>query len=358
MAAELTSPQFLYIIAQQESKSHLCEELRREHSSLRLAYSRPGLYTFKQMAQGFPADFVLRSIFARHHGFSLGVARSADEVLKLLEPCRSQTALHVFARDAGEGCPCASEAAIAVRRQELLRLLPERFVDTVKPRAGDLVIDVVLPPDGDPDPWFVGYHRHGPNRSPYPGSVTRKEPPSDAPSRAWSKLEEVIEWGSIPMAAGQTALEIGCAPGGAILAMLDRGLRVIGVDPGAVDPRLISHAQQIGVEFRHIARPCGALTRADLDRAIDWLLCDANLAPQVAIRYLAHFCRALRPRLKGLIFTMKLNDRRVVEALPRLVARVGELGLGPARAVQLPSHRREVVVFCVRRTGGDKKQTS
>lgn len=55
---------------------------------------------------------------------------------------------------------------------------------------------------------------------------------------------------------------------------------------------------------------------------------------------------------------MKLNDNRVLQAIPRLIARVGELGLGRARAVQLPSHRREIVVFVVSGTGGDKKQTS
>lgn len=64
------------------------------------------------------------------------------------------------------------------------------------------------------------------------------------------------------MSSGHTALETGCAPGGAVLAMLDR---VVGVDPGAVDPRIVAHAHahEISRDFLHIARPCGALTRAD-----------------------------------------------------------------------------------------------
>ena len=62
----------------------------------------------------------------------------------------------------------------------------------------------------------------------------------DVPSRAWHKLEELLAWARITPAAGEQVLEIGCAPGGATVALLDRGLRVVGVDPQPVvlPPRL------------------------------------------------------------------------------------------------------------------------
>lgn len=347
MSDDWTRSEFLFIIAQPESKPLLCEELRREHPTLHLAYSRPGLYTFKQTGAPLPADFELRSIFGRHYGVSLGMVQGPGQIPALLEGTTERFVVHVFARDPGEGRPRAVPSTIAACQNEVKGELSQRCAESSTPRVGDCVLDVVLPADPR-EPWFVGYHRHQPTRSPHPGSVTRKDPPTHAPSRAWSKLEEVLEWGALPMSRGETALEIGCAPGGAVVSMLDRGLRVVGVDPAAVDPGVFIHAREIHGDFTHIARPCGALARDDLPRHVDWLLCDANLAPQVAFRYLAHLSKLLRPTLRGVIFTMKFNDQRVVQSVPRLIARMAELGLGHPRAVQLPSHRQEIAVFARR----------
>lgn len=364
-------PAFLFVLAQPESKQLLCDELGREHPELHLAYSRPGLYTFKHAKGYFEPGFELRSVFARHHGFSLGRAEDGAAVAALLDPsealqARSTDSVHakptratasskapkvivqVIARDAGERRPRASSDRIAQARDAILRA-SDHFDAAAFPESGDWVIDVVLPPDdAHEEPWFVGYHYHVGNRSSTPGSVIRKEPPPNAPSRAWAKLEEVLEWSSLPMRSGDTAVEIGCAPGGAVLSMINRGLHVIGVDPGAVDPQIALHAKTIGATFQHLQAPCAALTRDQLPPKVDWLLSDANLAPQVAIRYLAHWTKMLRPHLCGLIFTMKLNDQRAVDSIQKLLPRVAEFGLGRPRAVQLPSHRREIAIVAFR----------
>jgi 23S rRNA (cytidine2498-2'-O)-methyltransferase len=350
MLQTLSSPKFLFVVAQPEAKKWLIAELGRVHPELRLAYSRPGLYTFKPDPHGFASDFCLKSVFARHHGFSLGNVSGPAGVAALLAPMSPPMRLHVFPRDPGESGPTVAAATLEVCRNEILGLAqPGCLIAEPAPRIGDYVLDVILPPEPEQgEPWFVGYHRHERGRSPHPGAVLRKVPPPLAPSRAWSKIEEVLTWSGIAMRAGEVAVEIGCAPGGALLALIERGLSVVGVDPAQLDPRVLAHAAELSANVQHLACPVAALRREQLPKRVDWLLCDANLAPQVAIRYLAYWVKALRPHLRGLVFTMKMNDQRAVDAIPRLVARVAEFGLGEPRAVQLPSHRSEIAVTACR----------
>ena len=48
--------------------------------------------------------------------------------------------------------------------------------------------------------------------------------PAEAPSRAYAKIEEAIAWAQLPVRAGDVALEIGAAPGGAVMALARRGV--------------------------------------------------------------------------------------------------------------------------------------
>ncbi|HEY5960927.1 MAG TPA: SAM-dependent methyltransferase [Polyangiaceae bacterium] len=367
MSRPFSQANFMYVIAQPEAKPLLVSALERVHPGLRLAYSRPGLYSFKAPEPELPLDFRAQVPFARHDGFALGAVKDRSTLTQWLAPLRSALRLHVFARDAGEGKPRATPEAVERCRRALLDSHPSCFNPEGTPAIGDWVLDVILPPDvpsrspslaadvaatdadAATEPWFVGYHRHDASRSPLPGSVARRAMPETAPSRAWSKLEEATDWANLPLRAGDVAVEIGCAPGGAVMALVDRGLEVVGIDPAAMDPRLMAHCTQIQASFRHIAQPVAAVTREFLPKRVDWLLSDANLAPQVVLRTLSHWCKWLRPQLRGVVFTMKLNDRRVADALPQLIARVGEFGLGEPRAVQLPSHRQEVVVIATRK---------
>jgi hypothetical protein len=72
---------------------------------------------------------------------------------------------------------------------------------------------------------------------------------------------------------------------------------------------------------------------------------DVNLAPAVSLRYVERICKLTPPRL-AVLMTLKMNDAKVEESLPALIAQSAALGqrfgLTQIRAVQLPSHRREV----------------
>jgi 23S rRNA (cytidine2498-2'-O)-methyltransferase len=139
------------------------------------------------------------------------------------------------------------------------------------------------------------------------------------------------------VAAGQVALEIGAAPGGAALALARRGLEVWGVDTAALAPQVLAHPN-----VRHVPKKAGALRWEELPPRVDWLLVDVNLAPQVALHEVARLVPPLRPKLLGAVLTLKLNDLAFVDELPALVERIRGMGLGDVRLRHLPSNRREI----------------
>ncbi|MFO0634461.1 MAG: SAM-dependent methyltransferase [Nannocystaceae bacterium] len=66
----------------------------------------------------------------------------------------------------------------------------------------------------------------------------------DALTRAWAKLEEALAWSRLPLREGDVVVEIGAAPGGAALALLQRGAEVaIGIDPARMDLRAFHGAR-------------------------------------------------------------------------------------------------------------------
>ncbi len=204
---------------------------------------------------------------------------------------------------------------------------------------GELVADVIVATD---EPAWLGVHRADADHARWPGGLVPADVPADAPSRAFAKIEEAIAWAELPVEAGQVALEIGCAPGGAMLALARRGLDVWGVDTADLAPFLL-----VEPRVHHLATKVGALRWEQLPPRVDWLLVDVNLAPQVALHEVAR----LMPRLcalRGAVITLKLNDDAVVAELPKLVERIRALGFGDVRLRHLPSNRREICAVAQR----------
>jgi hypothetical protein len=113
----------------------------------------------------------------------------------------------------------------------------------------------------------------------------------------------------------------------------------VGVDPGAMDARVLA-----APGFSHLQLALGDLRREQLPARVDWLLMDVNLAPQVALHGVRRIVSTLRPALRGVIFTLKLNDWKMAAEVPALLARVAGMGLTDVHATQLASNRREICV--------------
>lgn len=300
-------------------------EVARDRAGLRFAYSRPGLLTFR--ADGaITADDVSPSGFAWVWGRSLGAARdpeAAAHQLKLVGADR----VHVFARD--------REAATDLARWRAAIELPDG-----DSREGELVADVIVAPDADAnEPAWLGLHRADAYHLPYPGGAIPVAVPADAPSRAFAKIEEAIAWRRLPVEPAHTALEIGCAPGGALYALARRGLEVYGVDTAEVAPQVLALPN-----VHHLRMKVGALRWEELPPVIDWLLLDVNLAPQVALHEVARLMPRLKKHLRGAVLTLKLNDWKFVDELPKLRERVSAMGFRDVQMRHLPSNRREICV--------------
>jgi 23S rRNA (cytidine2498-2'-O)-methyltransferase len=295
-------------------------DVARVRPHLRFAYSRPGLVTFKSDTALTPED-VPATAFARVWGRSIGPARDPGDAAHQLAHVGA-TRVHVFKRDPD------AETDLAPWQAALTSFPSGRASD------GDLVADVIV---GDGEPAWLGLHRQDAHHVADPGSFIPVDVPADAPSRAYAKAEEAIAWANLPVTKGHVALEIGAAPGGAVMALARRGVEVYGVDTGDLAPHVKAMA---GVH--HVAIKVGALRWEQLPPRVDWLLVDVNLAPQVALHEVARLMPKLRPTLRGAIFTLKLNDFAFVSALPSLAERIAGFGLPNVRMRHLPSNRREI----------------
>jgi 23S rRNA (cytidine2498-2'-O)-methyltransferase len=298
-------------------------DVARLRPALRFAYSRPGLLTFKSPRAVAPDD-APGSVFAQVWGQSLGAAGDPAAAARMLAPLGA-VRVHVFPR-APEGSP-GTDALIA----------PWQALGPGGPaEPGELVADVIVAP-APGEPAWLGVHRHDRGRPPHAGGAIPVEVPGDAPSRAFAKIEEAIAWAGLPIAAGHVALEIGAAPGGAVLALARRGLTVWGVDTGELAP----HVRALP-NVHHVAKKVGALRWEELPARVDWLLVDVNLAPQVALHEVGRLMPRLGKTLRGAVFTLKLNDWAFVPELPALAERIAKLGLPDVRLRHLPSNRREI----------------
>jgi 23S rRNA (cytidine2498-2'-O)-methyltransferase len=210
--------------------------------------------------------------------------------------------------------------------------------------VGEIVVDVFAG-EGEREPDWLGAHVHGPLAQPWPRGASPIVVPDDAPSRAFAKIEEALLWSGAPVRRGDLAIEIGSAPGGASLALLRRGVDVVGVDPGEMDARVLAFGDR--PRFSHLRAPIGALGRSDLPKDADWILIDVNLAPPVALRYLERVVGPRRRRLLGVVATLKLGDAAMAARATELAARVGAMGFERAEATQLPSNRSEICVVAL-----------
>jgi 23S rRNA (cytidine2498-2'-O)-methyltransferase len=340
----MLSSEFVFVLCQPGAERALKAELARHHPELAPAFQRPGLVTLRSPRPLAP-ELTLRSAFARVAGISLGTAPDVAGVIARLPSALEPCVLHVAERPA-----CARDAAFApypaspaseALRAALVTHAPERFHMRTRAEPNDLVLTVSF---AGAEPMLLGLHRHRPDHSPHAGGVPPIDVPGDAPSRAYAKIEEAIARFELDVRPGERALELGAAPGGACYALLRRGVHVTGVDPGEMDPHVLAFAGPGGARLVHHAFKASALTAVHLRGPIQHLLCDVHLAPPVALRALRKALSLVRGDVRSVVWTVKLNDWSMADALDDYVAELRSLGVRDARAVQLVANRQEVCI--------------
>jgi 23S rRNA (cytidine2498-2'-O)-methyltransferase len=339
---------FAFALCQRGAEAALKRELGVRQPAWAAAFQRPGVVTFKAPAALAP-ELALDSVLARCHGISLGPASTVDALRSLALSAGEPVRVHVIERDLyrpDEEPPGSERGALTRELEQALGAYPELALGPAK--LGELVLDVMVAPG---EPWLIGAHRHAPGRSPFQGGRYPVEVPPEAPSRAYAKIEEAIAAFELPIRAGQHALELGAAPGGAAYALARRGVHVTAVDPADMDAQALAFVGPGGARIRHLQIPMGALEVAQLPERVDWLLCDVHLAPQVALRGVRRIVRMTKGSLRGVVLTLKLNDWSFLDRTDAFLAQVRELGVSAPRARQLASHRQEIAIAGLTPTG-------
>lgn len=324
-----TSP-FAFALCQPGTERWLKAEVARLRPDLHAGFARPGLVTFKATGAPFTPEDAPPTVFGRAWGCSGGSFAEAWQVRALASKVGAKHAW-VGARDAGvpDEVPPARQAAFDAAA-EAWRVAVDLPND---PRPGDIVLDVIVAPD---EPALVGWHRHGPERHPGPAGRLAYEVPADVPSRAFRKVVEGLAWSRAPVRAGETVLEIGAAPGGGTRAFVERGLNVVAVDPTPMDPAVLALP---GVTW--IPRFVGDVNPVP---PAEWLACDADIPPAHVLGALTRLVPQL-PKLRGLLWTVKLVDGGVAAGLPKLFEQLRKLGATEVRGVQLAANKRDVFVY-------------
>lgn len=358
-----SSGAFFWVTCQVGAETVLKREIARVAPEFRFAFSRPGFLTFKSETRVVHPDFgnTFDWAFARAWGKTLaqvGPDAAAREAVRLAQEWSSRgepIRLHVFERDefaAGDEPDTYFPGARAREMREQIQraaheLSPAAavFLEGEEAVSGERVLDVIWVQD---DKWFIGVHLHGPFRSRYPGGNSPLALPPEAPSRAYLKAVEMLDWSGAQPQANEVALEIGAAPGGAVWALLERGMHVMGVDPGVMHPRVLAHPR-----FKHIAKTVSELERRDLPPQIDWLLLDMNAEPRTTLQLVGPILEGLAPQLRGVVLTLKLNLWKFGNDVPRYVEQIARMlpEFEIIRAAQLSNHRQEVGVIGLRGSG-------
>jgi 23S rRNA (cytidine2498-2'-O)-methyltransferase len=360
------SPQFVFMSCRPGAEPALKQELARTEPTWRLAFSRPGFVTFK-VADSQPLDdpqLAARSwTFARAHGISLGriTGTQLDEIARQVWQLDTVAALpaetpvadvHVWERqpplsDASDSpagtSPLASEIETAIRAAappSLAHLQQGQNGPRRPTRRNARVLDVVAV---EPGQWWIGTHLAVTLPQRFAGGAIPVAMPDYAVSRAYAKLEEALAWSDLPVEAGDECVEIGCAPGGASQALLDRGLFVTGIDPAEVDPAVLAHPR-----FRHLRKRGKEVRRGEF-AGVRWLTADVNLAPSYTLDTVEAIVNHPDVAIRGLVLTLKLADWAQAERLPEFAERVRSWGYREVRLRQLATGGQEVCLVALRR---------
>lgn len=222
--------------------------------------------------------------------------------------------------------------------------------DAPKPKAGDIIGTVV---ELGLEEFWAGLHRHAPFLSPDPAGDSGIAMPAESPSRAWLKLEEAVRFFGLEFTPRDIVVELGCAPGGVVLALLQRGVPVIGVDPAKMADVVLSAAIANRQEappakpwFYHCRKPAALAGKRDLGQGVSWFMSDMNQAPDVVLRECARF-RAMAPGIRGVLITLKLTDLSQVAEKEQWFASLREMGFKTIRLQQLSAHHKEFALLAL-----------
>ncbi len=298
---------FYFTLTNPEAEDLLKEEIMLSYPDLRLSYSRPGFLTFKA-----DKEVNFSPVFCRLSGVSVGKFIKEDLKYDRAWVWKAQDTL-VIPSD--------------------LAALSEKTLF----RPGEKVTLIMML---GPDEYWVGEYVMKPTHFQTPGEVSSILE-TDSPSRAYYKIAEAAEAFDLPFDHEEIVLELGSAPGGATQFLLEQDMKVYGVDPADMDPKIAKN-----VNFRHYRMPFEHITPDTFKKNVDWIISDVNLPPTVVMREVIRLHEFMEPH--GLVLTLKINDSKHLRLLWKFMDDIVALGYERYALKYLPSHRQELCLVALR----------
>lgn len=342
---------FVFCVCQIGMERIAKQEILRLHPYLAFAFSRPGFLTFKvQPGTELPDTFELKTTFARTSGWSLGKIDATEfesgvRQVQELRLAMQATCVHVWERDKaipGDGGFEPGVSPLATQVVTALSSVMASAEPSKPPRVNgladhaELVFDLVIV---EPNSWWFGWHKAFSVPRRWPGGVPLLDLSKPVVSRAYWKMAEALAWSRLPIAAGQTCIELGAAPGGACQLLLEQGMRVIAVDPAALDERIASHPN-----LTHLRNRTRDVRRSRLKGA-RWLFADLNVAPAYTLDAVSDLVGQPNAVVEGMLLTIKMMSDELAAEIPDIIERVKKLGFESVHVRQLAFNRREVCLM-------------
>jgi len=309
MSQNTQDSNFFYFLCNPGSENFLKEEIRLIYPELRFAYSTTGFLTFKETR---PLGKTLRPVFCRHFGRFL--KRGTLEELR------------AYAQE--------------LKRPVLFYSKDGDIFEAPEIRFGEYALEIIKVSVNDKDQYYLGEFKSSLLTAPWPGGFSPAKLPETAPSRAYLKVLDGMDYVGAKLLTGDHALEIGSSPGGATYALLERGLSVEGIDPGKMDNICLNHPK-----FFHHHQSIQDFKVFELKNHVQWLFVDMNLPPEGALREIEKIVEKIKPTLKGAFITLKMTKFELVSRVPMYLTFINKMGLKVVLATQLPSHKQEFLIY-------------
>ncbi len=330
---------FLFAITNYHSERALKAEVAAMNLPWLPSFQRKGLVTFKSAND---SPFTLDSLqvdvgISRRLCLSIGKCSSDAEAVKLIREFTGKTQI-------------ATHRAVA-DTSGIWATLDESVTYTkVKPNA--LIATIIQ--TGEQEFW-AGVHRNEPMISPYPVGDSQLKLPEESPSRAWFKLEEAVKFFGLSFNRNDIVAELGCAPGGVVLALLNRGASVIGIDPAKMAPILdqytVGTREQLDCSspyLFHCKKPAALTGKKDLGRGVTWFMSDMNQSPETVLKELERFHAMSHGSITGVLITLKLTDLTTVTNKDSWFTILKSMGFKTIKLQQFSVHHRELALLAMK----------
>ena len=232
------------------------------------------------------------------------------------------------------------ESSLAYGNEELWHHLSDEFGRrgvTVSRSGAATTLALAITPAG----IVVGLNAKLPGYADWPGGRIRLRREDGQVSRAEFKLEELLALDVIALPETGVAVDLGAAPGGWTRVLRRAGLRVIAVDPGALDERL---AGDPGIT--RVAQTARPFLVRNTDR-FDLVVNDMRMLPAMSVELMLTAARHLVPGGLG-VMSLKLTPHHANDTVQRALSDLRR-AYDVVFARQLYHNRNEATVVVRRR---------